>query len=213
MYAVSLKRLLDIAGALGALILLSPLMALTAIAVRIFLGRPVLFRQRRPGFGESSFTVIKFRTMLPEAAGNERTLSDAERASAFGTFLRSTSLDELPQLINILRGDMSFIGPRPLLERYLPYYTERERVRHTVRPGLTGWSQINGRNDLDWEDRLELDAWYAEHISLALDALIFVRTIPAVLLRRSVRQHPGTALAALDDHRKSLGRLSQPSHV
>jgi lipopolysaccharide/colanic/teichoic acid biosynthesis glycosyltransferase len=202
MYGRSLKRLLDILGALGLLLLAAPIMLLTALAVRGLLGKPVLFRQRRPGLGEAPFTILKFRTMLLKTAGGR--LSDAERATEFGNFLRSTSLDELPQLINILCGDMSFVGPRPLLERYLPYYTGRERLRHSVRPGLTGWSQINGRNDLGWEDRLELDAWYAQHVSFFLDTAIVIRTIPAVLLRRSVRQDPGTTIAALDDYRRSL---------
>jgi sugar transferase EpsL len=198
MYGHSLKRAFDIAGAFALLILAAPVILLTAAAVWYFLGRPVLFRQRRPGLGEQPFTVLKFRTM------RDGDLSDAERATAFGNFLRSTSLDELPQLINILRGDMSFVGPRPLLERYLPYYTERERLRHSVRPGLTGWSQINGRNDLGWEERLALDTWYAEHVSFPLDVAIVVRTLPAVLLRRNVRQDPGTTMAALDDYRRSL---------
>lgn len=204
MYRHSIKRLLDILGALTLLILFCPLMLLAALAVRVMLGAPVLFRQRRPGLGEASFPVTKFRTMLPETGPGGRLLSDAERSTAFGNFLRSTSLDELPQLLNILRGDMSFIGPRPLLERYLPYYTGRERLRHTVRPGLTGWSQINGRNDLRWEDRLDLDAWYVEHLSFALDVRIFVRTIPAVLLRRNVREDPGSVMPALDDYRRSI---------
>jgi undecaprenyl phosphate N,N'-diacetylbacillosamine 1-phosphate transferase len=211
MYARAIKRLLDTIGALGLLILSSPLILLTAVAVGAFLGRPVLFRQKRPGLREANFTVLKFRTMLPETGSGlpetdagGRPLSDGERATRFGNFLRSTSLDELPQLLNILRGDMSFIGPRPLLERYLPYYTERERLRHRVRPGLTGWSQVNGRNDLGWEERLELDARYVERLSFALDMRILARTIPAVLLWRNVREDPGKVIAALDDYRRSM---------
>ena len=204
MYRHAIKRLLDFLGALFLIVLFSPLILLTALAVRCFLGVPVLFRQRRPGMRETSFTVMKFRTMLPETDSHGRELSDGERATPFGTLLRSTSLDELPQLVNILRGDMSFIGPRPLLERYLPFYTDRERLRHSVRPGLTGWSQINGRNDLRWEERLELDAWYVEHQSFALDARIAIRTVPAVLLRRNVREDPGSVMEALDDYRRSM---------
>jgi lipopolysaccharide/colanic/teichoic acid biosynthesis glycosyltransferase len=204
MYRHSIKRLLDVVGALALLLLLSPLILVTAIAVRCLLGSPVLFRQRRPGMGEAIFSVMKFRTMLPERGPGGGLLSDAERGTAFGNFLRSASLDELPQLINILRGDMSFIGPRPLLERYLPYYRGRERLRHRVRPGLSGWSQINGRNDLGWEERLDLDAWYVEHLSFALDAQIFIRTIPAVLFRRNVREDPGSVMPALDEYRRSM---------
>jgi len=209
MYGRTIKRAVDFMGALVLLVLASPVILVTAIAVRCFLGSPVLFRQRRPGMDQRSFEVLKFRTMLPEIGPDGRVLPDAARASRFGTLLRSTSLDELPQLVNILRGEMSFVGPRPLLEQYLPYYTEREQRRHSVRPGLTGWSQINGRNGLGWEERLELDAWYVDHVSFALDAWIIVRTIPAVLLRRGVREHPATFNAALDEYRKSLVDLER----
>ena len=197
------KRTLDATGAAVALALLWPVVLLVALAVRYALGKPVLFCQRRPGLGERSFSVLKFRTMLAETERDGRELTDAERVTKFGLFLRATSLDELPQLWNILRGDMSFIGPRPLLERYIPYYRESERVRHDVRPGLTGWAQVNGRNDVDWDERLALDAWYVGHLSFALDARIFIRTILAVACRRGVRENPAHVLEALDEQRRS----------
>jgi lipopolysaccharide/colanic/teichoic acid biosynthesis glycosyltransferase len=191
------KRPLDAAGALALLLLLSPLLALTAAAVRIGLGRPVVFRQERPGRFERPFGLLKFRTMR-EAPG----LPDGLRLTRLGRWLRRTSLDELPQLLNILRGDMSFIGPRPLLARYLPFYTARERLRHRVRPGLTGWAQVNGRNDAGWRDRLEMDAWYVEHLSFGLDLRIALRTVGWWLTGRGFREDPGAVLPDLDQERQ-----------
>jgi lipopolysaccharide/colanic/teichoic acid biosynthesis glycosyltransferase len=177
---VSAKRLFDLCLALPALLLLSPVLLATALAVRLALGPGVIFRQQRPGRGAVPFTILKFRTMR-DGAG-----PDAERLTPFGRFLRSTSLDELPELWNVARGDMSLVGPRPLLMRYLPLYTPRQARRHEVRPGITGWAQIHGRNAIGWEERFELDVWYVEHQSLALDIAILCRTALAVFTRRGV---------------------------
>lgn len=163
------------------LVLLAPVMAIVALAVRVSMGRPILFRQQRIGLGERTFTILKFRTMREAYRPDGTPLLDHERLTKVGAVLRKTSLDELPQLWNVVRGDMALVGPRPLLVEYLPYYTERERLRHTVRPGITGWSQVNGRNQAAWDDRLEGDAYYVEHLSLGLDAKIVCLTIAKVL--------------------------------
>lgn len=178
-----MKRLLDCALALIALGLLSPVMLATAIVIRLKLGRPVLFRQRRPGLNAIPFEIMKFRTMTGETDGNGNPLPDEKRLTGLGKFLRSTSLDELPELLNVLKGEMSLVGPRPLFMEYLPYYTTRERIRHTVRPGITGWAQIHGRNLLPWDERLALDVWYVENRSLLLDLRILLQTFWKVLLR------------------------------
>lgn len=202
MYASLFKRVLDLACSIAALLALAPLMAMVAIAVRIAMGAPVLYRQPRPGLRERSFTLVKFRTMLPEIDRNGRLLCDTERLTRLGVFLRATSLDELPELWNILRGDMSLVGPRPLLERYLPFYTSLEQRRHEVRPGLTGWAQINGRNGLDWDERLALDVWYVENLSFGLDLQILLRTIATVVYRRGVQVDPALE-SSLDEVRRS----------
>ncbi|ARA93329.1 hypothetical protein AWN76_009245 [Rhodothermaceae bacterium RA] len=195
-----LKRALDVAAAGLGLLALGPLLLLIAAAVRVDLGAPVLFRQRRPGRGERLFTLYKFRTMR----GGEATGPDAARLTRLGRFLRRTSLDELPQLVNVLRGEMSLVGPRPLLVRYLPHYTAEERRRHDVPPGLTGWAQIHGRNDLGWEERLALDVWYVDHASMSLDLRILARTLPAVLRGSGVHEAPAAHRADLDAHRPTL---------
>ena len=186
MYQKYFKRPLDFIMALLGLIILSPLLLVIAILVRIKLGSPVIFKQPRPGLNEEIFTLYKFRTMTDERDGNGELLPDEVRLTSFGKFLRSTSLDELPELWNILKGDMSFVGPRPLLVRYLPYYTEEERQRHTVRPGLTGLSQVNGRNLLAWDKRLELDVQYAKNISFISDAEIMCLTLRKVVQREDI---------------------------
>lgn len=179
------KRAADLLAAAALLLLLSPLLALVAIAVRLVLGKPILFRQTRPGAGGRPFICYKFRTMRPVEDERPR-LADAERLTAFGTLLRRSSLDELPELWNVLLGDMSLIGPRPLLMKYLDRYSPRQARRHDVRPGITGWSQVNGRNALDWESKLELDAWYVDQLSPLLDARILVMTLGTVLRGRGV---------------------------
>lgn len=177
------QRMIDVGVASGVLIVLSPLYLLVALAVAIGLGRPVLFRQQRPGLHGKVFTLVKFRTMLDPAPG---LLSDADRLTRFGAFLRATSLDELPQMWNILRGDMSLIGPRPLLVSYLPLYTPEQARRHLVRPGVTGLAQVRGRNALSWEDKFALDTWYVDHRSLKLNATICAETVRTVLRRSGV---------------------------
>jgi lipopolysaccharide/colanic/teichoic acid biosynthesis glycosyltransferase len=181
-----MKRLIDVIASLVLLILLSPVMLVLAIGVRMDVGSPVLFRQVRPGLRGRPFTLCKFRTMRGAATGEAGVHTDAERLTRFGQWLRATSLDELPELWNVLRGDMSLIGPRPLLMRYLPLYTAEQMRRHDVRPGVTGWAQVNGRNALSWEDKFALDVWYVDHQSLLLDVKILARTVAAVFKREGI---------------------------
>ena len=185
-YEKYLKRPLDFVMALLVAIFLFPVLVGTAIFVKIKLGSPILFSQDRPGRGEKVFRLFKFRTMTDARDKNGNLLSDEERLTVFGKKLRSTSLDELPELINIIKGDMSFVGPRPLLVSYLPYYNERERKRHSVRPGLTGLAQVSGRNNLKWNERFELDVKYAESISFIGDIKIILLTIQRVIMRTDV---------------------------
>ena len=180
------KRLFDLALALPLLLLSLPLQALVALTVRLALGAPVLFRQRRPGLDGRPFTLTKFRSMRDATGADGRPLPDGERLTRFGRLLRRTSLDELPELVSVVRGDMSLVGPRPLLTAYLDRYTRRQRRRHEVRPGLTGWAQVNGRNAVDWDERLALDVWYVEHASLGLDVKILWMTLFLVLSGRGV---------------------------
>lgn len=183
-----IKRILDIISSLLAIIILSPLLAVTAVLVKTKLGSPVLFKQERPGKDEKIFTLMKFRTMTDERDENGELLPDEIRLTKFGKFLRSTSIDELPELFNILKGDMSVIGPRPLLVQYLPYYTKEERHRHDVRPGLTGWAQVNGRNSLDWDHRFECDVEYVKNMSLLFDIKIMFSTILKVIGKSDVAE-------------------------
>lgn len=185
-YAKLGKRALDVALAGGASLVLLPITAVISVLVRIKLGSPVLFAQERPGQGARSFTMVKFRTMTDATDREGNLLPDAQRLTRFGAFLRSTSLDELPSLWNIVKGDMSVVGPRPLLVRYLPLYSERQSRRHEVRPGLTGWAQVNGRNALDWDSRFELDVWYVDNISFMLDVRIIWKTLWSVVRREGI---------------------------
>ncbi len=182
------KRLFDLCLTILALITLSPVFVLTALLVRLKLGTPVLFRQQRPGLHGRPFTVLKFRTMIDARDGQGHLLPDDERLTTFGRFLRSSSLDELPELINVLKGEMSLVGPRPLLMQYLARYTPEQRRRHAVRPGITGWAQVNGRNTLSWEAKFSLDLWYVDHQSLRLDLQIILRTIGKVVRRADISQ-------------------------
>ncbi|MGO8828763.1 MAG: sugar transferase [Steroidobacteraceae bacterium] len=186
-----MKRLFDFLVAATAILLLSPLFVLVALAVRLNMGPPVFFRQIRPGRGGRAFTLLKFRTMkaLPDGAG---TLSDGERLTPLGRFLRHASLDELPELINVVRGEMSLVGPRPLLMEYLPLYNPEQARRHEVLPGITGWAQVNGRNAIGWEDKFKLDVWYVDHRSFLLDLRILWMTVAGVISARGVSQ-PGHA--------------------
>jgi sugar transferase EpsL len=170
------KRAVDVVLSGAALVATAPVLAVSAAAVAISLGRPVLFRQQRPGLGGRPFTMYKFRTMRPPRSGETWFRTDAERLTAVGRFLRRTSIDELPELWNVLRGDMSIVGPRPLLMEYLPKYTETENRRHEVKPGITGWAQINGRQTIPFSKRLELDVWYVDHLTIWLDLAIIART-------------------------------------
>jgi lipopolysaccharide/colanic/teichoic acid biosynthesis glycosyltransferase len=186
MYHTFGKRGVDLALTIPALILLSPLMALVAGLVRVWLGTPVLFRQERPGLHGRPFTLLKFRTMTDGRDAGGNLLPDAVRLTPLGQFLRSTSLDELPELINVVRGDMSLVGPRPLLMKYLPYYTAAEWRRFELLPGISGWAQVNGRNTLAWNSRLACDVWYVENCSLLLDLKILWITLLKVLRRADV---------------------------
>lgn len=174
------KRLLDLLLAVPGLIMLSPLLLFTALAVRVALGPGVLFKQQRPGLHGKPFNILKFRTMTAGPG------SDVDRLPPFGRLLRSTSLDELPELWNVIRGDMSLVGPRPLMMAYLPLYSPQQARRHEVLPGITGWAQINGRNAISWEERFALDVWYVDNRSLALDLRILARTVAAVLKRQGI---------------------------
>jgi sugar transferase EpsL len=183
---MSVKRAIDVLGSGVGLALLSPVLAVVAALVRWKLGRPVLFKQTRPGLHAQPFTLLKFRSMTDDRDAAGQLLPDEDRLPPFGRFLRSTSLDELPELWNVLRGDMSLVGPRPLLMEYVPRYSARHARRHEVRPGITGWTAVNGRNALAWHDRLELDVWYVEHRSLWLDLRILARTVAAVVRREGI---------------------------
>lgn len=185
-YSKYIKRLLDILISLTFIVLFSWLYLILVILVRIKLGSPVLFCQERPGYNEKIFTLYKFRTMTDKRDEKGNLLPDSERLTKFGSMLRSTSLDELPEMFNILKGDMSLIGPRPLLVEYLPYYTEEERLRHSVRPGLTGLAQVSGRNYLAWDKRLARDVEYVNHISFIMDVRIIIKTIMVVLKKEDI---------------------------
>lgn len=186
MYRKYFKRLFDVICSLLALIVLSPVLLVTAILVRFKLGSPVIFRQERPGLHEKIFTLYKFRTMTDQKDEQGNLLSDEVRLTKFGKMLRSTSLDELPELWNILKGDMSIVGPRPLLERYIPLYTAEQRKRHQVRPGLTGLAQVNGRNELDWEQKFQLDTEYTMRITFISDIKIILQTIGHVFTGKGI---------------------------
>ncbi|HWL28234.1 MAG TPA: sugar transferase [Burkholderiaceae bacterium] len=202
-----IKRLFDIVVSASALMLLAPVMGVVAWQIRKNLGSPVLFRQVRPGLHGKPFPMIKFRSMRDavDAAGNA--LPDAQRLTPFGRLLRSTSLDELPELWNVLKGDMSLVGPRPLLMEYLPLYTAEQSRRHEMRPGITGWAQVNGRNALDWEQKFQLDVWYVDHQSFWLDMKIMLMTIKKVFMRDGIGA-PGEATVS-----RYTGSGQTPSNV
>lgn len=186
LYEKYIKRAADIVLSLLAVIILSPVLAVTAILVRIKLGSPVIFRQKRPGKDEKIFCLYKFRTMNDARDDQGRLLPDEDRLTGFGKKLRSTSLDELPELFNILKGDMSIVGPRPLLVKYLPLYNERQKRRHEVRPGFTGLAQVNGRNGISWEEKFEWDVKYVDSVSFLGDCGIVLKTIKTVLLKEGI---------------------------
>lgn len=183
-----MKRLFDIVASAALLAVLWPFMIVIAVLVRARLGAPVLFRQQRPGWRAEPFTMLKFRTMTDTRDAHGDLLADRDRLPPFGAWLRATSLDELPELFNVLKGDMSLVGPRPLLMEYVPLYSPHQARRHEVRPGLTGWAQVNGRNTLSWEERLDLDVWYVDNRSLLLDMRILLMTVGQVVRRRGINQ-------------------------
>lgn len=185
---IMLKRAFDIAASASALVVLSPVLAITAYKVKKELGSPVLFRQVRPGLHGKPFEMIKFRTMKDATDKEGNALPDSERLTDFGKRLRASSLDELPELWNVLKGDMSLVGPRPLLIEYLPLYNAEQAKRHNVRPGVTGYAQVNGRNSLSWEDKFKLDTWYVEHQSLWLDMKILLKTVIKVIIKDGINQ-------------------------
>lgn len=180
------KRAFDLVASVGALLVLSPVLLATALLVRLFIGSPVLFKQVRPGLACKPFAIFKFRTMTDERGADGELLADQARLTRFGRLLRASSLDELPELLNILRGEMSFVGPRPLLMRYLPLYSPVQLRRHEVRPGLTGWAQVKGRNALSWEEKFALDVWYVDHRTLWLDVKILALTTRTVIGREGI---------------------------
>jgi lipopolysaccharide/colanic/teichoic acid biosynthesis glycosyltransferase len=185
-HSPAVKRGFDIAAATIGLVVALPILVVVAVAVRVSMGRPVLFRQLRPGLNGRPFEMVKFRTMLPATSSSRAMADDARRLTPLGRFLRRTSLDELPELINVLAGDMSLVGPRPLLVEYLDRYTPEQARRHLVRPGITGWAQVNGRNALTWEQRFALDTWYVDNWSIRLDLKILAMTVRQVVTRQGV---------------------------
>lgn len=186
MYRLFIKRLLDFVLSLIALVILSPVILIVAILVKIKLGSPVLFKQERPGKNEKIFKMYKFRTMTDEKDEDGNLLPDDVRLTKFGKVLRSTSLDELPELFNILKGDMALVGPRPLLVKYLPLYNDFQKQRHKVRPGFTGYAQVNGRNAISWEEKFILDVYYTKHISLWMDFKVILKTVKVVLFKEGI---------------------------
>lgn len=206
MYRRAGKRSLDLIVAGVALVVLSPLMLMAAAGVRVACGRPILFRQVRTGLDAKVFEIIKFRTMTDERDSHGVLLPDSDRLTPFGSLLRKSSVDELPELVNVLRGEMSLVGPRPLLVQYLPHYSEHERRRFTVKPGITGLAQISGRNDLSWEARLARDSWYAENYSLSLDLGILLKTVGQVVRARNIQVDPRSQMLDLDVARSDGNR-------
>ena len=204
MYKHFFKRFFDFWISLIALICISPILLVVTIWLHFAnKGAGAFFFQERPGKNGKIFKVVKYKTMTDERDENGELLPDSERLTTVGRFVRSTSIDELPQLFNVLKGDMALIGPRPLLVQYLPYYTEREQLRHTVRPGISGWAQVHGRNTAKWDDRLELDAYYAEHVSLWLDLKVIAITIKNVLMRKDISVDSNAVEPYLDEERRN----------
>ena len=203
-YEKYIKGLLDFTLSILALIILSPVLLVTALLVRIKLGSPIIFHQERPGKSEKIFRLYKFRSMTDECDENGNLLPDNERLTRFGKILRSTSLDELPELWNILRGDMSIVGPRPLLVKYLPLYNEEQRHRHDVRPGLTGWAQANGRNAISWEEKFKLDVWYVQHISFLVDVKVIFMTVKKVFCRDGISSETSVTMEEFSGTKESM---------
>ncbi len=201
------KRVFDIIFSVSCLVLLSPLIALVGLLIWINLGCPIFFKQIRPGLKGEPFQMIKFRTMTNEEDKNGNLLPNSERMTHFGSFLRSTSIDELPELINVLKGDMSIVGPRPLLMDYLPFFDDNQERRHEVKPGITGWSQVNGRNSINWDKKLKLDVWYVENQSFFLDLKILGLTVLKVLQREGINHSRGNLMPRFDEYVKNKKRV------
>lgn len=210
MYRHFIKRLLDIVLSGTALVILSPVYLILAIMIRVKLGSPVIFHQERPGKDEKIFTLCKFRTMTDERDENGNLLPDNKRLTKFGKLLRATSLDELPELWNIFKGDMSIIGPRPLLVSYLPYYTKEEQLRHTVRPGLTGLAQVSGRNYLDWDNRLKKDIEYVRNLSFLMDLKVIFLTLKVIFVKENVAEDTNFVEGNFAEIRKA--KMEKPSN-
>lgn len=200
-YDKYVKRSIDFALSFVAIIILSPVLVIVALLVKIKLGSPVIFKQQRPGLNEKIFTMYKFRTMTDAKDSEGNLLSDERRLTKFGKKLRSTSLDELPELFNILKGDMAIVGPRPLLVQYLPLYNDQQKKRHCVRPGITGYAQINGRNSISWEQKFDYDIYYINNITIILDTSIFFRTLRIVLEQDGINSNSD---ATMEDFRGSM---------
>jgi sugar transferase EpsL len=198
MYCQWGKRIFDFLFAAVSLLLLFPLVLLIGLLVRIFLGTPVLFTQIRPGLNEKPFRLYKFRTMLNKVNRQGQLLHEQERLTTFGRFLRSTSLDEIPELINVLKGEMSIVGPRPLLMEYLPHYSDTQRRRHALRPGITGWAQVNGRNTLSWKKKFKLDVWYIDNCSFILDCKIIFTTMAKIIKRDGINAFENVTMTRFD---------------
>ena len=209
--ALVVKRLMDIAVAAVGLVVLAPVFVLVGLGAALCLGRPLLYRQQRPGRNESPFTILKFRSMTDRVDSAGKALPDADRLGRFGRVLRATSLDEIPQLINVLRGEMSLVGPRPLLCEYLPLYSDVQRRRHVMRPGITGWSQVNGRNLTEWPEHLSGDVWYVDNWSLWLDCKILLKTIGVVVLPARRLCHRACNLADVHRLRGSRHLIGAPA--
>lgn len=207
MYKKFFKLFFDIVLSLIAIIILSPVYIIVSILVLIFMGWPILFKQPRPGKNEKIFNMYKFRTMTNKKDKDGNLLPDEQRLPKFGKFLRKTSLDELPEFFCILNGSMSFVGPRPLLVKYLPYYTEEEHHRHDVRPGLTGWAQANGRNLVNWDERFKLDLEYVNNVSLKMDIKVILKTINVVLKREGITDGKTETMTFLDEERKEKCKI------
>lgn len=207
MYKIFLKRIIDLALTIPALILLSPALAGLALLIRLKLGTPILFRQERPGLRGKPFTIYKLRTMTDPHDASGNLLPDAERLTNSGRFLRSTSLDELPELFNVLKGEMSLVGPRPLMMQYLDRYTPEQMRRHEVKPGITGWAQVNGRNAITWEQKFMLDIWYVDHFSFWIDLKIIILTLWKILIREGISR-PGYVTTE-----EFMGSVHAPDHV
>lgn len=201
-FYIKIKTVLDFILAVIMLIILSPVMLVTAILIKFTSKGSILFKQKRPGKNGKIFTVYKFRTMITTTTKKGKTLSDVERMTKLGKLLRKTSIDELPQLFNIIKGDMSFIGPRPLLVRYLPYYTKQQRRRHEVKPGISGWAQVNGRNAISWEQKFKLDVWYVDNISFKLDLKIFFMTIAKIFKHEGINNSKEITMTYFDEEVK-----------